>query len=145
LTFSERHIRDRSLWWDTLPGTIAPRPALQGDTDCDVAIVGAGMTGLWTAYCLLDADPSLPAATLRVGPRAAWMLEYFPMRVLTELPDGYCEASMTYAAEDWMARQLLGFGADVEVLAPASLVGRVRRAATEALAAYAAAESRADS
>ena len=59
MTFSERHIRDRSLWWDTLPGTITPRPALQGDTDCDVAIVGAGMTGLWTAYCLLDAEPSL--------------------------------------------------------------------------------------
>ena len=59
MTFSERHIRDRSLWLDTLPGPLAPRPALQGDTDCDIAIVGAGMTGLWTAYCLLDADPSL--------------------------------------------------------------------------------------
>lgn len=55
----ERHIRDRSLWLDTFPGPIRPRPALQGDTDCDVAIVGAGMTGLWTAYALLDADPSL--------------------------------------------------------------------------------------
>jgi len=55
----ERHIRDRSLWLDTFPGPIRPRAALQGDTDCDVAIVGAGMTGLWTAYALLDADPSL--------------------------------------------------------------------------------------
>ena len=58
MTFSEAHIRERSLWWDTMPGAIAPRPALAGDTDCDVAIVGGGMTGLWTAYCLLDADPS---------------------------------------------------------------------------------------
>ena len=54
------------------------------------------------------------------------------------MPDGRCEVQMTYAAEDWMARQLLGFGADVEVLAPESLAGRVRRAASEALAAYAA-------
>lgn len=94
---------------------------------------------------IFDADPSLPSATLRIAPRAAWMLEYFPVRVLRELPGGSCEAAMTYAAEDWMARQLLGFGADVEVLAPESLIGRVRRAATEALAAYAAAENRDDS
>ena len=87
---------------------------------------------------LFDADPALPSATLRISPRAAWMLEYFPMRVIAELPDGVCEVAMTYAAEDWMARQLLGFGADVEVLAPDSLAQRVRQAATEALAAYAA-------
>ncbi len=88
---------------------------------------------------LFDADPSLPSATLRIAPRAAWMLEYFPMRVLRELPDGRVEAAMTYAAEDWMARQLLGFGADVEVLGPDSLAGQVRAAANDALAAYAAA------
>jgi proteasome accessory factor C len=85
---------------------------------------------------LFDADPSLPAATLRIGPRAAWMLEYFPMRVLRELPDGYCEVAMTFAAEEWMTRLLLGFGADVKVLEPQSLVGSVYRAATAALAAY---------
>ena len=85
---------------------------------------------------LFDADPSLPAATLRVSPRAAWMLEYFPTRVVNELPDGSCEATMTFAAEDWMARQVLGFGADVEVLAPASLADSVRQSAADALAAY---------
>lgn len=90
---------------------------------------------------IFDADPSLPSATLRIAPRAAWMLEYFPMRLLRELPGGYCEAAMPYAAEDWMARQLLGFGADIEVLAPDSLARQVHRAATDALAAYAAAES----
>ncbi len=85
---------------------------------------------------LFDADPSLPSATLRISPRAAWMLEYFPMRVVAELPDGQCEVEMTYAAEDWMARQLMGFGADVEVLAPPSLAQQVHRAAHEALGAY---------
>ena len=84
---------------------------------------------------LFDADPSLPSATLRISPRAAWMLEYFPMRVLSEA-DGYCEATMTYAAEDWMARQILGFGADVQVLAPQSLAEQVRASAVDALAAY---------
>ena len=86
---------------------------------------------------LFDADPSLPSARLRISPRAAWMLEYFPMRVTAELPDGYCEAEMTYAAEEWLARQILGFGADVTVLAPASLAQTVRSAASSALAAYA--------
>ena len=90
---------------------------------------------------LFEADPSLPSATLRVAPRAAWMLEYFPMRIMTELPDGHCEAAMTYAAEEWMARLILGFGADVQVLAPESLARRVRDSAAEALDAYAALES----
>lgn len=85
---------------------------------------------------LFDADPALPAATLRIAPRVAWMLEYFPMRVLKELPDGFREVAMTYAAEEWMARLVLGFGADVQALAPDSLVARVRQAAAEALAAY---------
>ena len=89
---------------------------------------------------IFDADPSLPSATVRIAPGTAWILEYFPMRVLRELPDGYCEAEMTYAAEEWMARQLLGLGAGVEVLAPESLARQVRRAASEALEAYAALE-----
>lgn len=85
---------------------------------------------------LFDADPSLPSATLRISPQAAWMLEYFPMRVLKQLPGGYTEAAMTYAAESWLARQILGLGADVEVMAPQSLADQVRSAAAEALVAY---------
>ena len=88
---------------------------------------------------LFDADPSLPSATLRISPRAAWMLEYFPMRVVAE-GNGYWDATMTYAAEDWLARQILGFGADVQVLAPQSLAERVRASAIEALGAYATLE-----
>jgi proteasome accessory factor C len=85
---------------------------------------------------LFDADPSLPSATLRVAPSASWMFDYYPMRVINELPDGSCEAAMTYAAEDWMARLVLGFGSAVRVLAPASLAERVRNRAAAALEAY---------
>ncbi|MCW1958219.1 MAG: YafY family transcriptional regulator [Mycobacterium sp.] len=98
-----------------------PRPAVEAPTNT----------------ALFDADPSLASATLRISPRAAWMLEYFPIRVTTDLPDGWCEAQMTYAAEEWVARQILGFGADAQVLAPDSLARKVRQAATHALAAYA--------
>ncbi len=45
-----------SHWFAELP---QPRPALPGDRDADVCIVGAGYTGLWTAYYLKKADPSL--------------------------------------------------------------------------------------
>ncbi|NLE23322.1 MAG: FAD-dependent oxidoreductase [Actinobacteria bacterium] len=56
--------RARSMWLDDLPGELVPRPSLPGPTDVDVAIVGAGFTGLWTAYYLKKADPHLRVAVL---------------------------------------------------------------------------------
>src|SRR5918992_1742090 len=49
----------RSLWLDGVVQGLAPREQLSGDHTCDVAIVGAGFGGLWTAYYLKKADPSL--------------------------------------------------------------------------------------
>jgi proteasome accessory factor C len=88
---------------------------------------------------LFDADPSLPSATLRLAPSASWMFEYYPMRLLTEVPDGYYEAAMTYASEEWMTRLVLGFGSAVQVLAPESLARRVQQAAAAAFDTYRAA------
>ena len=56
--------RRLSLWWDGLPGTISRRDPLDGDAEVDVAIVGGGLTGLWTAYYLSEADPDLRIAVL---------------------------------------------------------------------------------
>jgi glycine/D-amino acid oxidase-like deaminating enzyme len=53
-----------SWWWADLGGLPAPRPALDGDREADVCVVGAGYTGLWTAYELLRADPSLAIVVL---------------------------------------------------------------------------------
>ena len=39
-------------------------PPLQGELDVDVAIVGGGYTGLWTALALRERDPSLSIAVL---------------------------------------------------------------------------------
>ena len=86
---------------------------------------------------LFDADPALPVARFLIAPAAAWIREYYPMRVVSELPDGSCEAVMTFASEEWLARLVLGFGAAVRVLEPASLADRVRETAGAALAAYA--------
>lgn len=56
------------LWWDRLvaedPAAARGRPPLDGDTAAEVVVVGAGATGLWTAYYLLEADPSLDVLVL---------------------------------------------------------------------------------
>ena len=55
----------RSLWLDELADRneldtgLPSRAALQSDLEVDVAIVGGGFTGLWTAYYLAQLDPSL--------------------------------------------------------------------------------------
>ena len=56
--------RTRSFWLEDVPGELEPRPSLPGPIDVDVAIVGAGFTGLWTAYYLARADPRLRIAVI---------------------------------------------------------------------------------
>lgn len=53
---SVEFVRSRSLWLDEL-SDLAERPALPGDATVDVVVVGAGLTGLWTAYHLAVARP----------------------------------------------------------------------------------------
>lgn len=55
---------DISFWYADIGGRPAPRPPLPGDLVVDVAIVGAGYTGLWTAYYLKQAKPDLSIAIL---------------------------------------------------------------------------------
>jgi glycine/D-amino acid oxidase-like deaminating enzyme len=52
------------FWLDTCGDDLAPRPPLARDETVDVAIAGAGFTGLWTAYYLARADPSLRIVVL---------------------------------------------------------------------------------
>ena len=47
-----------SYWWQAR-GVPPRRPSLPGAAEADVCIVGAGYTGLWTAYYLKRADPGL--------------------------------------------------------------------------------------
>jgi glycine/D-amino acid oxidase-like deaminating enzyme len=61
---SAERYRRLSLWWDGLPPPLGVRAGLPGDLDVDVAVVGGGFTGLWTAYYLAEAEPSLRIAVL---------------------------------------------------------------------------------
>jgi glycine/D-amino acid oxidase-like deaminating enzyme len=63
------------------------RPQLRGDGVTDVAVVGAGFTGLWTALALTDTDPSLRVTVLEqeiVGFGASGR------------NGGFCQASLTH-------------------------------------------------
>jgi glycine/D-amino acid oxidase-like deaminating enzyme len=51
-------------WWHRSLGYPERRPTLPGDVEADVAIVGAGFTGLWTAYYLTRHQPSLRVVVL---------------------------------------------------------------------------------
>jgi glycine/D-amino acid oxidase-like deaminating enzyme len=78
--------RSLSLWHDTVPEPLEPRAPLPGDLDVDVAVVGAGYTGLWTAYYLAGADPGLRVAVLErdiagfgaSGRNGGWCSALFP-------------------------------------------------------------------
>ena len=52
-------IGDISFWYADIGGLPSRRAALQDDTTADVCIIGAGYTGLWAAYYLKLAQPSL--------------------------------------------------------------------------------------
>ncbi|HEX5615039.1 MAG TPA: FAD-dependent oxidoreductase [Acidimicrobiia bacterium] len=56
--------RTLSYWHDSSGDDFAPRAPLAHDLDVDVAIVGAGYTGLWTAYSLHRIDPTLRIVVL---------------------------------------------------------------------------------
>ncbi|KGJ07366.1 FAD-dependent oxidoreductase [Paracoccus versutus] len=71
------------VWFQETPR----RPALQRDSECDVAIVGAGYTGLWTAYYLLKAKPDLSVTIVEAehvgfgasGRNGGWASAIFPI------------------------------------------------------------------
>ncbi|HEX4011049.1 MAG TPA: FAD-binding oxidoreductase [Solirubrobacteraceae bacterium] len=70
-----------SFWLDQL-GSRSLRPALAGDREADVCIVGGGFTGLWTAYELRRADPGIEVVVLEArqvgfgasGRNGGWVL-----------------------------------------------------------------------
>ncbi len=77
----------QSLWWSSLKDPVTPRAALQHHLDVDVAIVGGGFTGLWTARELLRRDPMLRVAVLEKevcgfgasGRNGGWASGLFPL------------------------------------------------------------------
>lgn len=78
--------RAYSYWLETCGDDLAPRTGLNGSIDADIAILGAGLSGLWTAYYLLKRQPSLRIAIVEAeiagfgasGRNGAWCTSGFP-------------------------------------------------------------------
>lgn len=82
--------QELSLWHDNLTGDdLSPRAPLPGATSVDVAIVGAGFTGLWTAYYLKRLQPDISVAVIESevagfgasGRNGGWASGEFSMNV----------------------------------------------------------------
>ena len=55
---------DAHGWWIAEAGPPPPLPALAGDADADVVVIGGGFTGLWAAWHVLDAEPGARVVVL---------------------------------------------------------------------------------
>jgi len=102
-----RDYRELSLWFDQLDEPLTARPALAGDRKVDVAIVGAGFTGLWTAYYLQALDPDVSIALVESeiagfgasGRNGGWCSALFPVSAATLATEvGDDAATAQYAA-----------------------------------------------
>jgi glycine/D-amino acid oxidase-like deaminating enzyme len=76
-----------SLWWSSLDTDVVARGELSSDIDVDVAIVGGGFTGLWTARELIRRDQRLRIAILEKsvcgfgasGRNGGWASALYPL------------------------------------------------------------------
>lgn len=84
---NEAYYKSRSFWLEDSQDSLVPRQALQGNKTVDIAIMGAGFSGLWTAYYLLETDPSLDIAIVEKeiagfgasGRNGGWCTPTFPV------------------------------------------------------------------
>lgn len=95
--------RGYSFWLETCDDDLTPRPPLDGSIDADIAILGAGFTGLWTAWYLLLKEPSLKIAIVEAeiagfgasGRNGGWCFSGFPVSPLALLEShGYDAARL---------------------------------------------------
>jgi len=85
---------DRSLvaaapvpYWLDSPERPTPRPALKTAVSCDLAVVGGGFSGLWTALLAKETDPDREVVLVEGG-RLGW--------AASGRNGGFCEASLTH-------------------------------------------------
>ncbi len=86
----------RVFWLDDVPDDLVPtRPAVHGEHEADLVVVGAGYTGLWTAMNALRRDPSLRVAIVEAR-TVGW--------AASGRNGGFCEASLTHGYDNGVSR-----------------------------------------
>lgn len=88
------HASSIPLWCDD-SSRPERRAALEGDRDVDLAVVGAGFSGLWAALLALEEDPGREVVVLEAE-RLGW--------AATGRNGGFCAASLTHGVGNGLAR-----------------------------------------
>jgi glycine/D-amino acid oxidase-like deaminating enzyme len=91
------------VYWLDQPDAPEPLPALAGNVTADLAIVGGGFTGLWTALLATERDPSLDVVLLEAR-TAGW--------AASGRNGGFCSASLTHGLGNGLER----FPAEMPIL-----------------------------
>ncbi|ALN19230.1 NAD(P)/FAD-dependent oxidoreductase [Ectopseudomonas mendocina] len=119
--------RNISLWMDQLDDPLQARPSLQHDIQADVAIIGAGYTGLWTAYYLKRQAPQLRVVIVEAetagfgasGRNGGWLMGNLlgEDRLLAGLPATVRKASfeLLHAIPDEVAEVVVREGIDCDL------------------------------
>jgi glycine/D-amino acid oxidase-like deaminating enzyme len=92
----------RSFWLDQ-PDAPEPLPALAGAVRADLAVIGGGFTGLWTALLARERYPGLDVVLLEAQ-TAGW--------AASGRNGGFCSASLTHGIGNGLKR----FGAEMPLL-----------------------------
>ncbi|NMO53660.1 FAD-dependent oxidoreductase [Actinoplanes sp. TBRC 11911] len=82
-------------YWLTQAGAPAPAAALAGADRADLAVVGAGYSGLWTALLAKERDPHRDVVVIEAG-TAGW--------AASGRNGGFCSASITHGFDNGMSR-----------------------------------------
>jgi glycine/D-amino acid oxidase-like deaminating enzyme len=84
-----------AVFWLDDPTAPLPAPGLTGRTECDLAVVGGGFTGLWTALLTKQREPSRDVVVLE-GRRSA--------AAASGRNGGFCDASLTHGFANGLSR-----------------------------------------
>ena len=107
MTGVPRHpaLRDAApaVFWLDDPGAPPPEPSLEDHIECDLAIVGAGFTGLWSALLARRRNPGLDIVVLEARRSAA---------AASGRNGGFCDASLTHGFANGVSR----FAAEIDTL-----------------------------
>jgi glycine/D-amino acid oxidase-like deaminating enzyme len=82
-------------FWTSQPGAPAPAPALTGPLTADLAVVGGGFSGLWTALLARERDPAADVVLIEAD-TTGW--------AASGRNGGFCSASLTHGIGNGLAR-----------------------------------------
>ncbi len=73
-----------------------------------------------------------PRVTLRLAPEAAWVVDYYPCEDVTDVGDGYLQATLVVTARPWLERLLIRLGPQATVVSATELADAETLASTTA-------------